>query len=109
MERNTPPGKVSYYYVPSSRTVCNRTPLEEPGTNPSRGVLLQEETPPGGGVSFDQIVLAQVQEGHLKETMYMHNKLYIGIQITKEEIDENMSYIYVSARANLSIHLWIYI
>jgi len=35
-----PPGGVSFYYVPSSRTVCKRTPLEEPGINPSRGVLL---------------------------------------------------------------------
>jgi len=36
-----PPGGFPiYYYVPSSRTVCKRTPLEEPGTNPSRGVLL---------------------------------------------------------------------
>jgi len=35
-----PPGGFPIYYVPSSRTVCKRTPLEEPGTNPSRGVLL---------------------------------------------------------------------
>ena len=47
------------YYVPSSRTVCKRTPLEAPGTHPSRGVLLHTvldegtyET--GRGVSFDQ-------------------------------------------------------
>jgi len=36
-----PPGGVFIYYVPSSRTVCKRTPLEEPGTNHSRRVLLQ--------------------------------------------------------------------
>ena len=35
-----PPGGFPIYYVPSSKTVCKRTPLEEPGTNPSRGVLL---------------------------------------------------------------------
>jgi len=35
-----PPGGVPIYYVPSSRTVCKRNPLEEHGTNPSRGVLL---------------------------------------------------------------------
>jgi len=35
-----PPGGVPFYYVPSSRTVCKRTPLEEPSTNPSRGILL---------------------------------------------------------------------
>jgi len=35
-----PPGGFPIYYVPSSRTVSKRTPLEEPGTNPSRGVLL---------------------------------------------------------------------
>ena len=35
-----PPGGFPIYYVPSSRTVCKRTPLEEPATNPSRGVLL---------------------------------------------------------------------
>jgi len=35
-----PPGGFPIYYVPSSRTVCKRTPLEAPGTNPSRGVLL---------------------------------------------------------------------
>jgi len=35
-----PPGGVPNHYVPSSRTVCKRTPLEEPGTNPSMGVLL---------------------------------------------------------------------
>ena len=35
-----PPGGFPINYVPSSRTVCERTPLEEPGTNPSRGVLL---------------------------------------------------------------------
>ena len=41
IERNPPPlGGVPFYYVPSSRTVCKRTPLEDPGTNPSRGVLL---------------------------------------------------------------------
>jgi len=34
------PGVFPIYYVPSSRTVCKRNPLEEPGTNPSRGVLL---------------------------------------------------------------------
>jgi len=35
-----PPGGFPIYYVPSSRTVCKRTFLEEPGTNLSRGVLL---------------------------------------------------------------------
>ena len=35
-----PPGAFPMDYLPSSRTVCKRTPLEEPGTNPSRGVLL---------------------------------------------------------------------
>jgi len=35
-----PPGGFPIYYVPLSRTVCKRTPLEECGTNPSRGVLL---------------------------------------------------------------------
>ena len=35
-----PPGGFPIYYVPSLRTVCKRTPLEEPGINPSRGVLL---------------------------------------------------------------------
>jgi len=40
IERNPPPGGFLIYYVPSSRTVCKRTPLEEPGTNPLRGVLL---------------------------------------------------------------------
>ena len=39
IERNPPPGGFPIYYVPWSRTVCKRTPLEEPGTNPSRGVL----------------------------------------------------------------------
>jgi len=47
--------------VPSSRTVCKRNPLEEPGTNLSRGVLLhtvrdqgtwQIENPPGRGGFF---------------------------------------------------------
>ena len=39
--KNPPPlGGFPIYYVPSSRTVCTRTPLEEHGTNPSRGVLL---------------------------------------------------------------------
>jgi len=42
VDRKTPPppGGFPIYYVPSSRTVCKRTPLEEPGTDPSRGVLL---------------------------------------------------------------------
>jgi len=40
IEKKKTPGGVPIYYVPSSRTVRNRTPLEEPGTNPSRGVLL---------------------------------------------------------------------
>ena len=38
IERN-PPGGFPIYYVPSSRTVNKRTPLEAPGTNSSRGVL----------------------------------------------------------------------
>ena len=42
VDRKNPPPPAGFpiYYVPSSRTVCKRTPLEEPGTNPSRGVLL---------------------------------------------------------------------
>jgi len=35
-----PPGGFPIYYVPSSRTVCKTTSIEEPGTNTSRGVLL---------------------------------------------------------------------
>jgi len=35
-----PPGGFLIYYVFSSRTVCKRTSLEEPGTNSSKGVLL---------------------------------------------------------------------
>ena len=35
-----PPRGFPIYYVPSSRTVSKRTPLEAPGTNSSRGVLL---------------------------------------------------------------------
>jgi len=35
-----PPGGFSIYYVPSSRTVNKRTPIEDPGPNSSRGVLL---------------------------------------------------------------------
>jgi len=35
-----PPGRFPIYYVPSSRTVSKRTPLEAPGTNSSRGVPL---------------------------------------------------------------------
>ena len=40
--KETPPfrGRVPIYYVPSSRTVSKRTPLEAPGTNSSRRVLL---------------------------------------------------------------------
>jgi len=37
-----PPEGFPIYCVASSRTVCKRTPLEEPGTNPSRGVLLHK-------------------------------------------------------------------
>ena len=53
-----PPGEFPIYYIPSSRTVCKRNPLEESGTNYSRGssytrFLMREhskqETPPGGG------------------------------------------------------------
>jgi len=42
VDRKKPPspGGFPIYYFHSSRTVCKRTPLEEPGTNPSRGVLL---------------------------------------------------------------------
>ena len=41
IERNPPPlGGFPIYYVPSSKTVCKRTPFEESGTNPLRGVLL---------------------------------------------------------------------
>jgi len=39
-KQQPPPGGFPIYYVPLSRTVCKRTPLEEPGTNSSRGVLL---------------------------------------------------------------------
>jgi len=35
-----PPGGFPIYYVPSSRTVCKRTPLEEFVPGSSRGVLL---------------------------------------------------------------------
>jgi len=35
-----PPGGFPIYYVPSSRTVSKRTPLEAPDTNSSKGVLL---------------------------------------------------------------------
>jgi len=38
MPSNSGLGGFPIYYVPSSRTVLKRTPLEEPGTNPSRGV-----------------------------------------------------------------------
>jgi len=38
------PGGFSIYYVPSSRTVCKRNPLEVPGANSSRGVLLHTVT-----------------------------------------------------------------
>ena len=53
-----PPEGFPIYYFPSSRTVCKRTLLEEPGANPSRGVLLhtvldegtlQIGNPPRGG------------------------------------------------------------
>jgi len=41
-DRKKPPprGGFPIYYVPSSKTVSKRTPLEEPGTNSSRGVIL---------------------------------------------------------------------
>jgi len=63
-----PPGGFPISYVPSSRTVRKRTPLEEPGTDSSRGVLLLTVldeggcigTLPGGGVSFDQVELDEV-------------------------------------------------
>ena len=35
-----PPGGFPIYYVPSSRAVRKRTPLEAPGTHFSRGILL---------------------------------------------------------------------
>jgi len=35
-----PPGGFPIYYVPSSRTVCKRTPLEGFAPGASRGVLL---------------------------------------------------------------------
>ena len=35
-----PPRVFPIFYVPLSRTVSERTPLEAPGTNASRGVLL---------------------------------------------------------------------
>jgi len=42
VDRKKPPspGGFPMYYVPSSRTVCNRTPLEGFVTGSSRGVLL---------------------------------------------------------------------
>jgi len=42
IERTPPPRGdfLPIYHVPSSRTVSKRTPLEAPGTNSSRGVLL---------------------------------------------------------------------
>jgi len=41
IERNPPPpGGVPLYYVPSSRTVSKRTPIEEFVPGASRGVLL---------------------------------------------------------------------
>ena len=39
-KKSPPPGGFPIYYVPSSTTVCKRTPLEEQGAYPSRGVLL---------------------------------------------------------------------
>jgi len=39
-QKPPPPGGFPIYYVPSSRTVSKRTPLEASGTNSSRGVLL---------------------------------------------------------------------
>jgi len=38
--KKPPPGGVPIYYVPSSRTVCKRTPLEGFVPGSSRGVLL---------------------------------------------------------------------
>ena len=40
IERNLPPGWFPIYYVPSSRTVSKRTPLEQFVPGASRGVLL---------------------------------------------------------------------
>jgi len=40
IERNPPPGWFPIYYVPSSRTVSKRTPLEQFVPGASRGVLL---------------------------------------------------------------------
>ena len=40
IERTPPPGGFAIYYVPSSRTVSERNPLEEPGTNFFEGGLL---------------------------------------------------------------------
>jgi len=39
-KRPPPPGGFPIYYVPSSRTVCKRTPLEGFVPGASRGVLL---------------------------------------------------------------------
>jgi len=39
-KEHPPPGGFPIYYVPSSRTVSKRNPLEAPGTNFSRGVFL---------------------------------------------------------------------
>jgi len=42
VDRKKPPcpGGFPVYYVASSRTVSERTPLEAPGTNSARGILL---------------------------------------------------------------------
>ena len=56
-----PPGGFPIYYVPSSRTVCKRTPLEGFVPCASKGVFLltvlgegtqKRGTPPGGGGFF---------------------------------------------------------
>ena len=41
IERNPPRGEFPSYYVPYSRTVCKRTPLEGFVRGASRGVLLR--------------------------------------------------------------------
>ena len=40
-KKSPPPGGFPIYYVPSSRTVSKRTPLEALGTSASKGVLLR--------------------------------------------------------------------
>ena len=45
-----PPGEVLRYYVPSSRTLCKRTPLEGFVSGSSRGVLLHTVLDEGNSI-----------------------------------------------------------